>query len=114
MQQKQYQQIAIGAGLLAVVVAIATGRLPRWLRTTLVITVAALAGGVGLFAYRYVTNPITLTVAAGSLDGDVPGLWRLLRAEWLPRILRYVSKLSTKEPHWRLQRRFRRARSIWL
>ena len=72
MQQKQYQQIAIGAGLLAVVVAIATGRLPRWLRITLVITLAALAGGVGLFAYRYVTNPTTLTVAAGSLDGDIP------------------------------------------
>ena len=54
MQRAQYQQIAIGAGLLAVVVAIATGRLPRWLRVMLVIALAALAGGVGLFAYRYV------------------------------------------------------------
>ena len=72
MQREQYQQIAIGAGLLAVVVAIATGRLPRWLRVMLVIALAALAGGVGLFAYRYVSNPTTLTVAAGSLDGDIP------------------------------------------
>jgi TRAP transporter TAXI family solute receptor len=72
MEREQYQQIAIGAGLLAVVVAIATGRLPRWLRITLVIALAALAGGAGLFAYRYISNPTTLTVAAGSLDADVP------------------------------------------
>ena len=72
MQREQYQQIAIGAGLLAVVVAIATGRLPRWLRVMLVIALVALAGGVGLFAYRYLNNPTTLTVAGGSLDGDVP------------------------------------------
>jgi TRAP-type uncharacterized transport system substrate-binding protein len=71
MQREQYQQIAIGAGLLAVVVAIATGRLPRWLRVMLVIALAALAGGAGLFAYRYISNPTTLTVAAGSLDGDI-------------------------------------------
>ncbi len=56
MQRAQYQQIAIGAGLLAVVVAIATGRLPRWLRVMLVIALAALAGGAGLFAYRYVSQ----------------------------------------------------------
>ncbi|MGA7582000.1 MAG: hypothetical protein WBW59_12015, partial [Pseudolabrys sp.] len=63
MRREQYQQIAIGAGLLAVVVAIATGRLPRWLRVMLVIALAALVGGVSLFAYRYVTSPTTLTVA---------------------------------------------------
>lgn len=72
MEREQYQQIAVGAGLLAVVVAITTGRLPRWLRISLVIALAALAGGAGLFAYRYISNPTTLTVAAGSLDGDVP------------------------------------------
>jgi TRAP-type uncharacterized transport system substrate-binding protein len=72
MQREQYQQIAIGAGLLAVIAAIATGRLPRWLRIMLVVALAALAGGAGLFAYRFVSNPTTLTVAAGSLDGDAP------------------------------------------
>lgn len=72
MQRERFQQIAIGAGLLAVVAAIASGRLPRWLRATLVIALIALAAGAGLFAYRSVTNPTTLTVAAGSLDGDVP------------------------------------------
>jgi len=72
MQREHYQQIAIGAALLAVVAAITSGRLPRWMRTTLVVALLALAAGAGLFAYRYVTNPVTLTVAAGSLDGDVP------------------------------------------
>ena len=37
MQKAQWQAIAIGAGLAAVVVAIATGRLPRWMRVTLVL-----------------------------------------------------------------------------
>jgi TRAP transporter TAXI family solute receptor len=78
MEREQYQQIAVGAGLLAVVVAITTGRLPRWLRITLVIALAALAGGAGLFAYRYISNPTTLTVAAGSLDGDVPRIMAAL------------------------------------
>src|SRR5215475_10929476 len=78
MQREQYQQIAIGAGLLAVVVAIATGRLPRWLRVTFVIALAALAGGAGLFAYRYTTNPTTLIVAVGSLDGDAPRIMAAL------------------------------------
>src|SRR5262245_63853981 len=72
MQREQYQQIAIGAALLAVVAAITSGRLPRWLRATLVVALAALAAGAGLFAYRYVTNPTMLTVVGGSLDGDVP------------------------------------------
>src|SRR5262245_61044358 len=72
MQREQYQQIAIGAGLLAVVAAIATGRLPRWLRATLVVALAALAAGAGLFAYRYAKTPTTLTVVAGSLDADMP------------------------------------------
>jgi TRAP-type uncharacterized transport system substrate-binding protein len=72
MQREQYQQIAIGAGLLAVVAAIATGRLPRWLRATLVVALVALAGGAGLFAYRYAKTPTTLTVVAGSLDADMP------------------------------------------
>lgn len=74
MQREQLQTIAIGAGLVAVIVAIATGRLPRWLRVTLVLGLAILAAGGGLYAYRYYTHPTTLTVAAGSLDGDAPRL----------------------------------------
>ena len=72
MEREQYQQIAIGVGLLAVVASIATGRLPRSLRATPVVALVALAGGAGLFAYRYVKTPTTLTVVAGSLDADMP------------------------------------------
>jgi len=37
MQRARWQILAIGAGLTAVFAAIATGRLPRWLRVTLVL-----------------------------------------------------------------------------
>lgn len=72
MEREQYQELAIGAAILAVITAIATGRLPRWLRVTLVVGLVALAGGAALIAYRYATRPTTLTVAAGSVDGDAP------------------------------------------
>jgi TRAP transporter TAXI family solute receptor len=44
--------------------------LPRWLRVALVVGILILAGGAGFFAYRYVTRPVALTVAAGSVDGE--------------------------------------------
>jgi ABC-type glycerol-3-phosphate transport system substrate-binding protein len=112
--REQYQQIAIGAGLLAVVAAIATGRLPRWLRTTLVIALVALAAGAGLFAYRYVSNPVTLTIAAGSLDGDVPRIMAALASRMASTDsgvrLKVVDKGTAADAE---QRRFRRATSIW-
>ncbi len=64
--------MASGAAVAAVAGAVASGRLPRWLRVTLVLGLCVLAAGAGLSAYRYVTRPVTLTVAAGSLDGDAP------------------------------------------
>ena len=69
MQRARWQILAIGAGLTAVIAAIAAGRLPRWLRVTLVLGILVLASGGALYAYRYVTRPTTLTVAAGSADG---------------------------------------------
>jgi len=45
-------------------------QLTRWMRVGLVFGLAVLAAGVGLYAYRYSTRPVTLTVAAGSLDGE--------------------------------------------
>src|SRR5437879_13309695 len=45
-------------------------KLPLWLRFFLLIGVAILAAGAGLFAYRYYTHPVTLTVAVGSIDGE--------------------------------------------
>jgi TRAP transporter TAXI family solute receptor len=72
LERSQYETVAVGAGLLAVIAAIASGRLPRWLRIVLIGGLVILACGIGLFAYRYATQPTTLTVAAGSLDGDAP------------------------------------------
>ena len=72
MDREQYQQVAVTAGLLAVIIAIASGRLPRWRRIVLVLSLVILAIGAGLFAYRYDSEPTTLTVAAGSFDGAVP------------------------------------------
>src|SRR5262245_23558724 len=72
MEREQYQQVAVAAGALAVIVGLTSGRLPRWLRIVLVLSLATLATGAGFFAYRYVTQPTTLTIAAGSFDGDLP------------------------------------------
>src|ERR1044071_7434667 len=44
--------------------------LARWMRIALVMGLVALPAGLGLYAYRYSTRPVTLTVAAGSLDGE--------------------------------------------
>ena len=71
-QRRQWQIFAIGAAFMAVIVAIASGRLPRWLRIVLVLGLVILACGGGLYAYRYATHATTLTIAAGSLDGDAP------------------------------------------
>jgi TRAP transporter TAXI family solute receptor len=71
MEREEYQQVAIAAGALAILVALTSGRLPRWLRVVLVVSFVIMATGAGFFAYRYVTQPTTLTIATGSLDGDV-------------------------------------------
>jgi TRAP transporter TAXI family solute receptor len=65
---------AAGAGLLAIVAAFATRGAPRWLRVTMILGLAAIACAAGIVAYRYTSQPTTLTVAAGSLDGDAPKL----------------------------------------
>lgn len=74
MQREQWQIVAIGAGLVAVIVAIASGRMPRWLRAILVLGIVLLSTGLGLYVYRYLNVPKTLTVAAGSFDGDAQGI----------------------------------------
>jgi TRAP-type uncharacterized transport system substrate-binding protein len=45
-------------------------KLPLWLRFLLIVAVLILAAAGGLFGYRYYTHPETLTVAAGSIDGE--------------------------------------------
>jgi TRAP-type uncharacterized transport system substrate-binding protein len=74
MEREQVEGVALGAGLLAIIVAILTGNWPRWLRVVLVLGLATLSCGAAFYAYRYYSRPTTLTVAAGSLDGDAPQL----------------------------------------
>ena len=45
-------------------------KLPLWLRFVLVAGVVVLGIGAGLLGYRIYTRPVTLTVAAGSADGE--------------------------------------------
>src|SRR5258706_13915522 len=45
-------------------------KLPIWIRFVLLVGVVGLASGASLFAYRYYTRPVTLSVAAGSIDGE--------------------------------------------
>lgn len=80
MRQRQLRTIALGAGLTAVAMAIATGRLPRWLRIVLVAGLVILAAGSGLYAYRYATHPTTLMLAAGSADGEAVRLMSVIAA----------------------------------
>ncbi|MBN8989366.1 MAG: C4-dicarboxylate ABC transporter substrate-binding protein [Rhizobiales bacterium] len=47
---------------------------PRWLRLTIVGTVAVAVITGAWFAYRYFAKPIVLTVAAGSVDGEALSL----------------------------------------
>ena len=79
-QRSNWQALAIGAGLASVVAAIATGSLPRWVRVTLVLGILVLACGGGLYAFRYFNHPTTLTVAAGSADGETVRLMSTIAA----------------------------------
>jgi TRAP transporter TAXI family solute receptor len=73
-QDKVIQRVALGAAVIAIVLAVTSGRLPRWLRVVLVIALVSMAGGTGLYAYRQYTQPKVLTVAVGSLDGEAARL----------------------------------------
>jgi TRAP-type uncharacterized transport system substrate-binding protein len=45
-------------------------RLPLWRRVVLLAGVVVVVTGVALLGYRYYTQPITLTIAVGSIDGE--------------------------------------------
>src|ERR1700761_4781227 len=45
-------------------------RLPFWLRVVTLVAAICMISGAGLLTYRYFTSPTTLTVAAGSFDGE--------------------------------------------
>jgi TRAP transporter TAXI family solute receptor len=71
---RQYQAWAAAAGILALIAAFSLRRVPRWLRIVVVALVVGAACGAGVYAYRSSVEPQTLSVAGGSLDGDVPKL----------------------------------------
>jgi TRAP-type uncharacterized transport system substrate-binding protein len=48
--------------------------LPFWVRAILLVGVACIVAGAGLISYRYYTQPRTLTVSVGSLDGEAKQL----------------------------------------
>src|SRR5215213_8620232 len=52
----------------------APSRLSQIFRIALVVGIVILAAGVGFFGYRYITQPVILTVAAGSIDGEAAAL----------------------------------------
>jgi len=68
------QAVAVGASALAIVAALSVRRMRRWLRVVLVALLIGIACGAGVLGYRYSKEPHTLTVAAGSFDGDAPKL----------------------------------------
>ena len=45
-------------------------RLAQWLRAAFVGCFVVALTGTGLFAYKYFTKPKTMTIAAGSADGE--------------------------------------------
>jgi hypothetical protein len=61
MQSGQAQKIAIVAAIAAILAVFATGRLPRWLRVRLVLSLASVACAAGLFGYRYATHPLPVS-----------------------------------------------------
>src|SRR5262249_25363700 len=69
--QGRLRAIATAAGFTAFIVAITRGELPRWVRVALVVGLVVFACGAGIYAFGYSTRPTTLTVAAGSADGEV-------------------------------------------
>src|SRR5439155_26825209 len=52
------------------VTSMTSTKFPVWLRFFLLIGVGIFAAGAGLFAYRYYTRPVTLSLAVGSIDGE--------------------------------------------
>ncbi len=45
-------------------------KLPLWVRAVLLAGVVCIVAGAGLIGYRFYRQPVTLTVAVGSLDGE--------------------------------------------
>src|SRR5258706_5445430 len=62
--------ICVVPGLASGVTSMMSIKLPLWVRFVSLVGVTILATGAGLFAYRYYTRPVTLSIAVGSIDGE--------------------------------------------
>jgi hypothetical protein len=58
------------------VLKVVSPNLPLWPRLVLLVAAVGLASGASLFAYRYYTRPVTLSVVVGSIDGEAARLRR--------------------------------------
>ncbi|MCC6776141.1 MAG: ABC transporter substrate-binding protein [Hyphomicrobiales bacterium] len=67
-------------------------RLPRWLRISVLVGCVLLAIGIGLSVQRYVTRPVSFTIAAGAVDSE---LTRMMGA--------IASRLTATRSHIRLK-----------
>lgn len=56
-------------------------RLPAWLRIAVIVGAVLLVGGAGLFGYRWYARPASLTLAAGSADGEAGKIASLLEGK---------------------------------
>ena len=92
---------------------VAFARLPRWLRVAFVAAMVVLAGASGLYAYRHLTQPVTLTVAVGSYDGDAARIMSAIASELAstksPVRLKVLDKGSAPEA----VKAFSGAKQIW-
>ena len=83
-------------------------KLPKLARIAFVVVIALLVAGAGLLTYRYLSAPITLTVAAGSLDGEAVRLVNAIATRLAAnngRVrLKVVHKDTVVEGHARLRR----------
>jgi TRAP-type uncharacterized transport system substrate-binding protein len=80
VEREQYERLAFGAAIVGIVVALVTGRLPRWLRIVLVLALVAICIGAGLYAYHHINAPKTLRIAASSIDGEATRVTAALAA----------------------------------
>lgn len=55
--------------------------LPSWLRIAVIVGAVLMAGGAGLFAYHWYARPTSLTLAAGSVDGEAGRIAALLEGK---------------------------------
>lgn len=101
MSDRQIRNVALGAGVLAGIAAIGSGRPPRGLRVLLVFGLAALSVGFGVYVYRSLTRPLVLTVAISTRDGEGTRLASVIATQMAasgsPVRLKVVDKATIRE-----------------